>query len=154
MLDLIRKVISRDMGGETAPGPDSAARTQIAACVVLLEAAHADYECTEEELSHALETIESTFELSREYALELMELARRERAQATDIWQFTNEINHNFSQDEKAGIMEAVWRIIYADGRLEKHEDHLAHKLAALLRLTHRELIEAKMRAKGQSPSG
>jgi uncharacterized tellurite resistance protein B-like protein len=154
MLDLIRKVISRGGGGETVLGADNAARTQIAACVILLEAAYADYECTEEELSHALKTIGSTFELSPEYAGELMELARRERAQATDIWQFTNEINRSFSQGEKAGIMEAVWRIIYADGKLEKHEDHLAHKLAALLRLTHREMIEAKMRAKGQSPSG
>jgi uncharacterized tellurite resistance protein B-like protein len=155
MLDLIRRVIgSSRRGGEALPGADSAVRTQIAACVVLLEAAHADCECTEEELSHALKTIESTFGLSREYAGELLDLARRERAGAADIWQFTNEINQNFSHREKVRMMEAVWRIIYADGYLEKHEDHLAHKLAALLRLSHREMIEAKLRAKGQSPSG
>jgi uncharacterized tellurite resistance protein B-like protein len=41
-----------------------------------------------------------------------------------------------------------IWRIAFADGNLDKHEDYLVHKLAKLLRLTHKQLIEAKLRAK------
>jgi uncharacterized tellurite resistance protein B-like protein len=150
MLDLIRKVIGSGTVAEPTTEADSARRTQIAASVILLEAAQADYECTKEEISHALDTIKSTFGLSREYAEELLELARQERAKAVDLWPFTSEINRNFNHGEKIAIMEAVWRIIYADGKLEKHEDHLAHKLAALLRLGHREMIDAKLKVSGQ----
>ena len=39
-----------------------------------------------------------------------------------------------------------VWKIAYADGRLDKHEDYLVHKLAKLLRLTHNQLIDAKLK--------
>jgi uncharacterized tellurite resistance protein B-like protein len=46
--------------------------------------------------------------------------------------------------------MESVWRIIHIDGRLEGHEDQFAHKLANLLRLTHGELIDAKIQARKQ----
>jgi uncharacterized tellurite resistance protein B-like protein len=46
--------------------------------------------------------------------------------------------------------MESVWRVIHIDGRLEGHEDHFAHKLANLLRLTHKELIDAKISAREQ----
>ena len=51
---------------------------------------------------------------------------------------------------EKMEVMEAVWRIIHIDGQLEKHEDHFAHKLSNLLRLTHKELIDAKIKARQQ----
>jgi uncharacterized tellurite resistance protein B-like protein len=46
--------------------------------------------------------------------------------------------------------MESVWGIILIDDHLEAHEDHFAHKLANLLRLSHSELIDAKLRARKQ----
>ncbi|MBW7865764.1 MAG: TerB family tellurite resistance protein, partial [Candidatus Hydrogenedentes bacterium] len=39
-----------------------------------------------------------------------------------------------------------LWRVINADGSLDAHEDHLAHKLMDLLRLNHKQFIEAKLR--------
>ena len=45
-------------------------------------------------------------------------------------------------------VMEMFWRLIYSDDRLHAHEDHLVHKLATLLGLDHRYLIEAKLKAK------
>jgi hypothetical protein len=38
----------------------------------------------------------------------------------------------------------------YTDNLLDAHEDYLVHKLARLLNLDHRELIEAKMKILGQ----
>ncbi len=45
-------------------------------------------------------------------------------------------------------MVELVWDIAYADGSLDRHEDYFVHKLANLLRLTHRQLIDAKLRVK------
>ena len=44
--------------------------------------------------------------------------------------------------------MESVWSIIFADGKLDANEDYFAHKLANLLRLSHGEMIDAKLAAK------
>jgi len=41
-----------------------------------------------------------------------------------------------------------VWKVIYADGKLDKHEDHLAHKLSSLLKLNHKQLIDAKLKVR------
>ena len=150
MFDLIRKIIDTKNNKERGAADDIGLRTRIAASVVLLEAAHIDNECSDEELDHVMDTLKATFDLSHEYAEELVELAHEERTQAIDLWQFTNHINRHYSHDEKIEVMEAVWRIIHADGQLEKHEDYFAHKLAKLLRLTHREMIEAKIKARGQ----
>jgi uncharacterized tellurite resistance protein B-like protein len=74
-----------------------------------------------------------------------MALADRERRQSHDLFQFAKEINAHFSREEKLEIMDTLWRIIYADGVLDKYEDALIRQLATLLRLTHREMIEAKV---------
>jgi uncharacterized tellurite resistance protein B-like protein len=150
MLDLIRKALGGGQGRDVSPGPEEDARIQLAACVILLEAAHADDESTDEELDHVLATMKHTFRLSHEYAEELVELARAEREHAVDLWEFTNAVNGNFSREEKIKVVEAVWRIIRADGEIDKHEDYFVRKLTNLLRLSHRDMIDAKLRVKGE----
>ncbi len=149
MFNFIRQTL---IGGVCTPesGPDNAERTRIAASVILLEAAQADHECTDEELDHVVKTLRSDFDLSGEHVEELLEIAHRKRSRAVDLFEFTDHINNEFSRDEKRSVLEAVWRIIYADGILEKHEDHFVRKLTHLLRLTHKDMIDAKLNAREQ----
>lgn len=146
MITFLKKMFQSDQTKQSRS--DSEFKKQIAACVLLVEAAHADDECSQAEMAHIVETVRQKFGLSPEYAAELIELAHQERKNSVDLWQFTNYLNQQLSKDEKLAILEDVWRIIFTDGHLEMHEDHLAHKLANLLRLTHKELIDAKLKAK------
>jgi uncharacterized tellurite resistance protein B-like protein len=149
MFDSIKKALGiKDTTDNIENDAGDEIKIDIAACVVLLEVAESDSECTEEEISHVLETMQSTFNLSREHAEEMIELARHVRKNSVDIWQFTNKINKSFDHSEKIMMLEAIWRVIYADGRIDKHEDYLVHQLANLLRLRHKELIDAKIRCK------
>ncbi|MBE9521184.1 MAG: TerB family tellurite resistance protein [Proteobacteria bacterium] len=150
MFDLIKKVLGNKQGRITVSEAESLDRTQLAACVVLLEAAYADFECTDEELDHVMQTLQAEFGVSKEYAQELLDMAHQERSKAIDLWQFTNRINQEFSKDEKRAVLEGVWRIIYADGELEKHEDQFVRKLTNLLRLSHKDMIDAKLRTRAQ----
>ena len=148
MLDLIKRALSKPPQEEKPSAGESAERVKIAAAVVLMEAAGADNECTDEELAHAIDTLKSGFGVSEEYARELLEMAEKEKERAVDLFEFTNRINNGFSREEKLGVLDAVWRIIHADGVLEKHEDYFARKLTNLLRLDHRDMIDAKLRTK------
>ena len=148
MLHFIRRAIIDNGKGHAADSVTTAERTRIAAAVILLEAAHADNECTDKELDHVLETLRIDFKISQEYAGELIELAHHERRNAVDLFEFTNHINSAFSKEEKRAILKAVWRIIFLDGQLEKHEDHFARKLTHLLRLMPEDMIAAKLQAK------
>ena len=149
MFNFIRQTLLNNRGSiDSTPGKEE--KTRIAASVILLEAAHADHECTSDELEHVINSISSDFDLSRKHVEDLLELAHRERNKAVDLFEFTNHINNEFSREEKIAVLEAAWRIIYVDGQLEKHEDHFARKLTHLLRLSHREMIDAKLKAKEQ----
>ena len=121
-------------------------RVQVATCVILLEVAKYDFELSsiEEETTRAL--LQHEFSVPEEAIEDLMKIAEEKREESVDLWEFTNVINRNFSREEKLKIMESAWKIIYADKKLDKYEDHYVHVLAGLLRLRHEDLIEAKLR--------
>ena len=127
---------------------DRAERIQVATCALLLEVANSDDEFSDIERDNIVQILERDFELSDEYAKELMELSDKEREESIDLWQFTNLVNEHYSIEEKIKIIEMVWKVIYADGKLDKYEDHLAHKLSNLLKLTHKQLIDAKLKVR------
>jgi uncharacterized tellurite resistance protein B-like protein len=129
---------------EAAPAP-SLDRLPLATCVLLLEAANADDEFTETERERILDVMRRRFSLSESEAHDLIELSDEERKRSADLWHFTHQINETCSRDEKLGIMQELWRVIYADGILEGQEDHLVHRLAKLLNFSHPELIDAKL---------
>ena len=150
MLNFIRQTLLNRSQEHPDTPRNREEQTRIAASVILLEAAYADHECTDEELDHVISTMRSDFNLSKKHAEDLLELAHRERRQAVDLFEFTNHINNEFSKQEKKEVLEAVWRIIHSDGLLEKHEDHFARKLTHLLRLSHNDMIDAKLKARKQ----
>jgi len=121
-------------------------RVQIATCVILLEVAKYDNEfCSiEEETMKAI--LKKDFSISEEAIEDLMKVAEEQREESVDLWEFTNVINQHFSREEKLKMMEAAWKIIYVDEKLNKYEDHYVHVLASLLRLRHADLIDAKLR--------
>jgi uncharacterized tellurite resistance protein B-like protein len=149
MLDLIKKIMG-DKGGDNKLTGTNEQDAQVALCVLLLEAAHSDGECSADEMDHVIATLTDRFGVARQDIEPLIEAGYKERDDAIDLFRFTRYMNSNYSKEEKIEAMESVWRVIHTDGRLEAHEDHFAHKLANLLRLTHKEMINAKIAARKQ----
>jgi uncharacterized tellurite resistance protein B-like protein len=129
---------------------DVESRIQLATCVLLLEVAHSDDHFSEEEQERIIGILKADFDLSDEYAAELIELAHVERKESIDMWGFTSVIDNNYSPAEKERVMESLWKVIYADERLDAWEDHIVHRLAKLLNLTHKQLIQAKVKVMGE----
>jgi uncharacterized tellurite resistance protein B-like protein len=149
VFDLFKRAFA---GAQEQPEPDGdrgAAREddlRIATCALFLEIANIDDEFSEEERDSILGLIQSEYNLSKENALELAKRAMSELEGSIDLWQFTNLINENYTDAEKLRVVELLWRVVYADGKLDKHEDYLIHKLGTLLRLTPKQLIAAKLK--------
>jgi len=108
--------------------------------------AHADEEFHAMEQTLVSDLLQRKFEISGQDVTELIEYARVQRQQSLDLFQFTRQIKEHFSRPEKLEMMESLWRLIYADGVLDKYEDYLVRQLATLLGLAHGEMIEAKVK--------
>lgn len=147
MLDFINKVF----GAVNKPDSTDSKKVQnhdirIATCALFLEMAQIDGEFSEKERQSILGILKQEYDLADEVAVELTEAADKERQDSIDLWQFTNQINENYSEDEKIRVVEFLWKLVYADGKLDQHEDYLIHKLATLLGVRHDQLIDAKMK--------
>jgi uncharacterized tellurite resistance protein B-like protein len=125
---------------------ESKRRIQIATAVVLLEVAYADEEFSDAERVQVVTILKEQFSLDDESVEELLQISEEKLKHSIDIWHFTEIINENYSDDEKYLVIETVWRVIYADGRLDKYEDYIVHKLARVLHIPHSRMIEAKMK--------
>ena len=147
MIDLVKKFFGKSRSDVSERKQETAFHDiRIATCALLLEMAHIDGEFSESERESIIKIIKKDYDLSDEHAVALIEAAGEELKRSIDLWKFAKLINQNYSTAEKIQIIEMVWRVIYTDGKLDKHEDYLVHKLANLLRLTHKELIDAKLK--------
>ena len=95
-------------------------RIQIATCIILLEVAKSDDEFLSIEKTTLTAILKKKFQLSAEAAEELMGIASKKRDESIDLCEFTNLINKNYTKEQKKKIVEAVWKIIYADEK-ENH---------------------------------
>lgn len=130
---------------------DSEHRVHLAASVIFLEMAATDSSISDDELSEISRILRTHYALKPEEVKNLMENARAARNKAVDIYGFTRILNDECSYDEKLRLIEQVWRIVYADGKLDMHEDHLVHKIARLLHINHQDMIDAKLTARSQA---
>ena len=150
MLKAIQDFFNKNIEPEPEAAPDAETKhdaVAVAACALMLELAHADDEFTEDERQHIEEAVTRHFNVPRETADELIALADEERRRAVDLYQFTSLIARSFDEGQRMVLAEVMWRIVYSDGELAKHEHYLMHKVSKLLDLKPGYLSEAKKRA-------
>ena len=125
---------------------ETAAR--VAAAALLFEAAMSDYQLDDVERQTIKDLITEQFNLDRADAMTLIALAESQAKEATGLHGFTTLINQNWSETERVNLMEKMWRVVYADGRLDDHELHLMRKIQRLLHIPQIDYVAGKLRNK------
>ena len=147
MFEYIKKIIS---GDNTALPEHDGLTVQLALTVLLFDAAFADGKCSGREKEHLIHTLETNYGVRPADMEDLIAERDSERKEHVNLFRYTRFLNTQLSEKEKIDLMTSVWRIILLDGHLEAHEDHFSHRLADLLNLSHKDLIDAKRLARKQ----
>ena len=146
MLDIVKRFFSPVEENAASRPAGGGHDLQMAVCALFVEMARIDESFTAEEMAAVIDILKEKYGLSADNAAAMIAAAEAELEQSVDYWQFARLINENYSMGEKIAIIEMLWRIVYLDGSLDKHEDYLMHKLAKLLRLHHKQLMDAKLK--------
>lgn len=123
-------------------------KVQLACAALLMELITADQHRDEKEQLALRDILRDTFQLQEEELQQLQLLAEQEARAATSLFQFTSLINENYGYEQKVQLLEQLWQIAYADGRLDRYEEHLIRKISDLLYLSHGDYIRAKLASK------
>lgn len=146
LIDSIKRLFgsSDDSGGTSQPDTPLVDPLHLAACVLLLDIAHADGEFSDDERSHIEGVLERHFSLPPEAGRALMELADKERRNAVDHFKFTSQLRSSYDTGQKMVLAEIMWGIVLADGKVADHEHYLTRKISNLLELEPGYLSAAK----------
>lgn len=117
---------------------------QLASVALFMEMMVMDDVCQAEERDMILSLVQKCFSLTKEQAETLTTSAEQKRKQATDYFEFTSLINKQCNLEQKIQLIESLWRIAYADGKLDPQEEYLVRKIAGLLYVPHINFIMAK----------
>lgn len=148
MLDAL---IKRLTGGSEAPPEDKADASRTAIAALLVEAARADGVYLDSERAAIEGVLAERFGLDAAGAAELRTDGEEAQAEASDIVRFTRVIKDAIPFEERVGVIEAVWRVVYADDDGEAHEANLVRRLCGLLYVPDVEAGLARQRVRDAS---
>ena len=117
---------------------------KLATAAILLDIAYADGAFTPAEDGNVAQFLAQRFQLDTDDARELMEAADEIRKKTVDHFALTHYIRKNAPLGERIEIVKTMWRLALSDGKLSDYEGYLVRKLADLLGLEHRVMIDAK----------
>ena len=147
MIDIFKRFFSTATeDGQNPTGKDIEREVIVAIGALFLEMGRIDETFTEQETAKVISILTNKYGLSGEDADALLDEADRELKESVDLWQFARVINDRYSIAKKEKLIERLWQIVYVDGKMDKYEHYLMNKLSKLLGLSHRQLIDAKLK--------
>jgi uncharacterized tellurite resistance protein B-like protein len=146
MLRAFKNLIEEALAGPADPKQRQHTR-QLAAAALLLEVSRADHEQDAAEQRAVVEAIRRAHGLSDQEISVLVESAQASVDIAASLQEFTRVLNEQLSATDRNALVEDLWRVAYADGRLDKYEEYMIRKIADLLYVSHSQFIRAKLNA-------
>ena len=97
--------------------------------------------------------LKTHFALDDEATAELIDVGTRAENEAVDLYHFTSLINRSLDEPGRLGIVEMMWEIVLADGRVTEFEDNLMWRAADLLGVSSGDRIALRQRVAGEQQS-
>lgn len=144
MLDGLRQFISEIVATDAEPRAFDETDYRLAATALLIHIVSLDGEPTVAEKRKLHSLIESSFKLDPGTAARLIASATRAENDAVDLYRFTSVIMREVDEPGRRRIVEMMWEMVFADGKVTEFEDNVLWRAADLLGISGRDRIELK----------
>jgi uncharacterized tellurite resistance protein B-like protein len=145
VIERIRKLLSAP---ESAPA--RADDLQIAVAVLLVEAARMDDAFDQYERGTIETLLERRFQLSHDETQDLLKLAEETAERSHQLHPFTRLTVERMEPKARIGLIEMLWEVAYADGKLDPEEDVLLRRVAGLIYISDEDRVAARQRVLGR----
>ena len=115
---------------------------------LIIEVALADKVFDESEINLLKDMLLETYSLKLDDANELIANAEKTVNESTSLYGYTREVNDNFDYQSKLDLLDQLWRMAFADGNIDKYEEHVVRKISDLIHISHNDFIQSKLRNK------
>lgn len=154
MLESLKNLISELTGGDKHPGRFEENDYRLAAAALMVHALTIDGDPTAAERDKLHSVLQHRFTLDDAATEELIASATAAEHEAVDLYHFTSLINRSLDEAGRRGVVEMMWEIVFADGRVSEFEDNLMWRAADLLGISSRERIAIRQRVGAERGEG
>ena len=113
-------------------------------CSLMIEVAYADNQLDDSELKVMANSL-SKLDIEKEEIQEIVDATLAKSKESISFYEHTRILNDQLDYDQKKEVLNSVWSIAFADGQMNKHEEHLIRRIADLLYLNHKDFINSKL---------
>lgn len=145
MLKKIRSIFSKT-SEEVTEKEQVSQKIDKTCAALIIEVALADKIFDESEVNLLKEMLLKAYTLEAEDIEELIKNAETTVEESTSLYEYTREVNDNFDYESKLNLVDQLWRIAFADGHLDKFEEHVVRKIADLIHISHNDFIQSKLK--------
>jgi uncharacterized tellurite resistance protein B-like protein len=153
MLESFRKFLADVSQGGKHPAHFEPNDYRLAAAALLVHAAEIDGNISDVERTALHQVIKRHFDLDETQTDMLLAEATQAEQEAVDLYHFTRLLNRALDEDGRRRMVEMMWEIVYADGRVTEFERNLIWRAADLLGISSRERIELGRRVASERGS-
>ena len=123
---------------------------ELTASVLAYEIARIDGEISEDELKILMEEIKDIAKKVSKDESEILKIIEIYSQNSVSFFEFVEDINEFYSKDEKLSLLGFMWKIAYADKRLDVNEEKLIRRLADLIKIKDIDVLKLKDISKNQ----
>jgi len=142
--DLLRRLTA------PAPEPLPPLDARLALMALLVRVARADGDYAAEEVARIDRIAKERYNLGPFDVAKLRGEAEALEAEAPDTVRFTRAIKDQVAYEDRAGVVEALWAVVLADGVRDEEEDGMIRLVANLLGVNDRDSAFARQRVEAR----
>lgn len=124
---------------------------ELTAAVLAYEIARSDGNIDDNELSVLMEEIEKIAKKVGKESTDILKIVESYSKDSVSFYEFIEDINKNYSKNEKLSLLKFLWRIAYADGKLDVDEERIVRRVADLIKIKDIEVLKLKDVSKKKS---
>ena len=117
---------------------------ELTAAVLAYEIARSDGNVSNDELSVLMGEIEKIaikVDRDKNEILKIVEIYSRD---SVSFHEFIEDINKNYTKENKISLLKLMWQTAYADGKLDVDEERLIRRVADLIKIKDIEVLKIK----------
>ena len=146
MLQAFKRFLSELTAGEKEPSRFEDGDYRLAAAALLIHAGLIDGAMSDIERNRLVGVFMLRFGLDEAAANELIASATAAEQQAVDLYRFTSLLNRSLDDKGRQQVIEMMWQVAQADGRVTEFEDNLIWRAADLLHVPQQARIALRQR--------
>ena len=117
---------------------------ELTASVLAYELARSDGEITEDELRVLMSEIQKIAKKVGKNKDEILKIVEVYSENSVSFHEFVKDINDNYSKQEKLDLLYFMWKMAYADNKLDVDEEKLIRRMADLIKIKDIEVLKLK----------